>query len=73
MPHFVSADQLAYDAQQRAELEALEASKAEHFRRMADPMAPILARLGQLETEVAALRNRLAAAELKATRNPDDW
>jgi hypothetical protein len=40
---------------------------------MADPMAPILARLEQLETELEVLRGRVAAAELKANRNPDDW
>lgn len=33
----------------------------------------IVARLEQLETEMEGLRNRLAAAELKANRNPDDW
>jgi len=73
MPRFVSADQLAYDRQQAAILQAHEDAKREHFRRMADPMASILARLEQLETEVAALRGRVAAAEIKANRSPDDW
>lgn len=70
---FSTPEQLAYERQQAAELQALEDAKAEHFRRMADPMAPILARLEQLETEMAALRGRVAAAELKANRSPDDW
>ena len=73
MPRFANPEQLAYERQQRAELEALEATRAEHDRRMADPLAPILARLESLEAEVSALRNRVAAAELKANRNPDDW
>jgi len=73
MPLYANPEQLAYDRQQAAILQANEDAKAEHFRRMADPMAPILARLEQLETEVAALRSRVAAAELKANRSPDDW
>jgi hypothetical protein len=70
---FTTPEQLAYEAQQRAELDAVEAAKAEHFRRMADPMAPVLAKLEHLETEMAALRLRLAAVETKPQRNPDDW
>jgi chromosome segregation ATPase len=70
---YATPEELAYDRQQAAQLQAHEDAKAEHFRRLADPMASILARLEQLETEMEALRNRLAAAELKANRNPDDW
>jgi|694.fasta_scaffold09475_13 hypothetical protein len=73
MPLYANPEQLAYDRQQAAILQAHEDAKAEHFRRMADPMAPILARLEQLETELEVLRGRVAAAELKANRNPDDW
>jgi hypothetical protein len=73
MPRFANPEQLAYERQQRAELEALEATRAEHFRRMADPLAPILARLQSLEAEVSTLRLRLAAAEAKPQRNSDDW
>jgi hypothetical protein len=73
MARFANPEQLAYDRQQAAELQALEDAKAEHFRRMADPMAPILARLESLEAEVSTLRLRLAAAELKANRSPDEW
>ena len=62
MPRFVSADQLAYDRQQAAILQAQEDAKREHFRRMADPMAPILARLEQLQDDHPAGRAVSASA-----------
>jgi hypothetical protein len=70
---FTTAEQMAYEAQQRAKLQAHEDAKDEHFRRLNNPLVGIVARLEQLETEVAALRGRVAAAELKANRSPDDW
>ena len=73
MPIYPTPEQMAYDAQQAAQLRAHEDAKAEHFRRMADPLRPILARLESLEAEVSELSNRLAATELKANRNPNDW
>jgi predicted nucleic acid-binding Zn-ribbon protein len=73
MPRFANPEQQAYERRQAAELQALEDQKAEHFRRMANPLSGILARLEQLETEVSALRLRLAAAEARSHRSPDDW
>jgi hypothetical protein len=70
---FTTPEQMAYEAQQAAKLQAHEDAKAEHFRRLNNPLVGIVARLEQLETEVAALRGRVAAAELKANRSPDDW
>ena len=70
---FTTPEQMAYEAQQAAKLQAHEDAKAEHFRRLNNPLVGIVARLEQLETEMEALRNRLAAAELKSNRNPDDW
>jgi hypothetical protein len=70
---FTTPEQMAYEAQQAAKLQAHEDAKAEHFRRLNNPLVGIVARLEQLETEVAALRSRVAAAELKANRSPDDW
>jgi hypothetical protein len=73
MRAYPTPEQVAYEAQQRALLQAHEDAKDEHFRRLSNPLVGIVARLEQLETEVAALRGRVAAAELKANRNPDDW
>lgn len=73
MPRFANPEQLAYERQQAAQLQALEDAKAEHFRRMADPLGAIRARVEQLEAEVETLRNRLAATELKTNRGPDEW
>jgi len=73
MPLHPTPEQMAYEPQQRAKLQAHEDAKDEHFRRLNNPLVGIVARLEQLETEMEALRNRLAAAELKANRNPDDW
>jgi hypothetical protein len=70
---FTTPEQLAYEAQQRAKLQAHEDAKAEYLRRLNNPLVGIVARMEQLETEMEALRNRLAAAELRANRNPDDW
>ena len=70
---FTTPEQMAYEAQQLAKLQAHEDAKDAHFRRLNNPLVGIVARLEQLETEVAALRGRVAAAELKANRNPDDW
>jgi uncharacterized protein YceH (UPF0502 family) len=70
---FTTPEQLAYEAQQAAQLQAHEDAKDAHFRRISNPLVGIVARLEQLETEVAALRGRVAAAELKANRSPDDW
>jgi uncharacterized protein YceH (UPF0502 family) len=73
MRAYPTPEQMAYEAQQAAQLQAHEDAKDEHFRRLRDPLVGIVARLEQLETEVAALRRRVAAAELKANRSPDDW
>jgi|688.fasta_scaffold10867_19 uncharacterized protein YceH (UPF0502 family) len=70
---FTTPEQMAYEAQQAAQLQAHEDAKDAHFRRISNPLVGIVARLEQLETEVAALRGRVAAAELKANRSPDDW
>jgi hypothetical protein len=73
MRFHANPEQLAYDRQQAAKLQAHEDAKDEHFRRLSNPLVRIVARLEQLETEVAALRGQVAAAELKANRSPDDW
>jgi hypothetical protein len=73
MPAYPTPEQMAYEAKQAAQLQAHENAKDEHFRRLSNPLVGIVARLEQLETEVAALRGRVAATELKANRNPDDW
>jgi hypothetical protein len=73
MPIYPTPEQMAYEAQQAAKLQAHEDAKDAHFRRLSNPLVGIVARLEQLETEMAALRGRLAAAELKANRSPDDW
>ena len=73
MPRYPTPEQLAYDAQQAAILQAHEDAKDAHFRRLSNPLIGIVARLEQLETEVSALRSRLAAAELKSNRSPSDW
>jgi cell division protein FtsB len=63
----------AREKQQAQELAELERAKDEHFARMADPLTPIRARLDQLEAENRALRQRVAALELRPQRNPDEW
>ena len=73
MPRFANPEQLAYDAQQAAILQAHEDAKDAHFRRLSNPLIGIVARLEQLETEVSALRSRLAVAELKSNRSQSDW
>ena len=73
MPRFANPEQLAYDAQQAAILQAHEDAKDAHFRRLNNPLIGIVARLEQLETEVSALRSRLAVAELKSNRSQSDW
>jgi hypothetical protein len=73
MPAYPTPEQMAYEAQQAAQLQAHEDAKDEHFRRLNNPLVGIVARLEQLETEMEVLRNPLAAAELKANRSPDDW
>jgi hypothetical protein len=73
MPRYPTPEQLAYDAQQAAILQAHEDAKDAHFRRLSNPLIGIVARLEQLETEVSALRSRLAVAELKSNRSQSDW
>ena len=73
MPRFYNPAQEAHEWQQAQELAEQERRKDEHFARMANPLLTIVTRLESLETEVSALRSRLAAAELKSNRNPDDW
>ena len=73
MPRYPTPEQLAYDAQQAAILQAHEDAKDAHFRRRSNPLIGIVARLEQLETEVSALRSRLAVAELKSNRSQSDW
>ena len=73
MPRFYNPAQEAHEWQQAQELAEQERRKDEHFARMANPLLTIVTRLESLETEVSALRSRLAAAELKSNRNHDDW
>jgi hypothetical protein len=73
MPRYPTPEQLAYDAQQAAILQAHEDAKDAHFRRLSNHLIGIVARLEQLETEVSALRSRLAVAELKSNRSQSDW
>jgi hypothetical protein len=73
MPRFYNPAQEAHEWQQAQELAEQERRKDEHFARMANPLLTIVTRLESLETEVSALRSRLAAAELKSNRRTSDW
>ena len=73
MPRFYNPAQEAHEWQQAQELAEQERRKDEHFARMANPLLTIVTRLESLETEVSALRSRLAAAELKSNRSQSDW
>lgn len=73
MPRFYNPAQEAHEWQQAQELAEQERRKDEHFARMANPLLTIVTRLESLETEVSALRSRLAVAELKSNRSPSDW
>ena len=73
MRRFYNPAQEAHEWQQAQELAEQERRKDEHFARMANPLLAIVTRLESLETEMEALRSRLAVAELKANRGPSDW
>ena len=73
MPLYPTPEQMTYEAKQAAILQAHADAKTAHFHRLNNPWIEIVARLEQLETEMQALRDRLAAAEIKANRNPDHW
>ena len=73
MPRFYNPAQEAHEWKQAQELAEHERRKDEHFARMANPLLAITTRLESLETEMEALRSRLAAAELKSNRSPSDW
>jgi hypothetical protein len=73
MPRFYNPAQEAHEWQQAQELAEQERRKDEHFARMANPLLAIVTRLESLETEMEALRSRLAVAELKSKRSQSDW
>ena len=73
MPRFYNPAQEAHEWKQAQELAEQERRKNEYFARIANPLLAITTRLESLETEVSALRSRLAVAELKANRGPSDW
>ena len=73
MPRFYNPAQEAHEWQQAQELAEQERRKDEHFARMANPLLAITTRLESLETEMEALRSRLAVAELKSKRSQSDW
>ena len=73
MPRFYNPAQEAHEWKQAQELAEQERRKDEHFARMANPLLAIVTRLESLETEMEALRSRLAVAELKSKRSQSDW